>query len=225
MTRFKRGHKSKRRNRVLAANTRVCHSNVLSSRVCHSCACHVSPSSVSPTCSCPSVLANTITGGAPRVCFTTSRASGGVPICPTPASPHLFLVCGRAFDINLKDVREGSANILLARVTVDKSSCIRPIVKIDFSTIIEVEDDKEVELVIALKRTCDGHCTILQTYELEFDDVERLPFSFTFCDDDCHSLFGICEYTVEIIDIEVENGHKVDEIETESTAITAIVQR
>ncbi|NLX89004.1 MAG: DUF4489 domain-containing protein [Syntrophomonadaceae bacterium] len=137
----------------------------------------------------------------------------------------------------MKHVRErhhdDHHDILLARVTVDKSSCFNPKVKIDFSAIFKVEDDDDVELVIALKRDCDGHRhghhhghhTILQTWKLEFNDVEELPFSFTFCDQDFPSGCGICEYTVEIIDINVRGGERVDELRVRNAAINAIVQR
>jgi len=183
------------------------------------------------------VLGATTADDTPRVCFTTSRASGGVPICPTPASPHLVLFCGKGFNVDLENVREGHHDITLARVTVDKSSCFNPKVKIDFSCIFKVEDDDCVKIAIALIRDCDGDCdghhhghhhdhgTILQTWELRFDDVEELPFSFTFCDEDFPFGSGFCEYTVEIIDIDVRGGERVDELRVKNAAINAIVQR
>jgi len=146
--------------------------------------------------------------------------------CTSHHKPQqLYLTCGRGINIDLEDVCEGDVSILLARIAVDTSGSSKPLVKIDFSTIIEVEDNNEVELVIALKRTCHGDCLILERYELEFEDVELLPFSFTYCDDEllCHK--DCCVYTVEIIKIDVEGGNNVDEIETNSTAINAIVQR
>jgi len=137
----------------------------------------------------------------------------------------IFLVAGEGINIDLSNVSAGNVSILLARLAVNLCGLRRPVVKIDFSTIIEVEDGNEVELLIALRRTCNGNSTILETYELEFDNVESLPFSFTFVDDQigCHSEC-YCVYTVEIIRIDVEGGTTVNEIETESTAINAIVQ-
>lgn len=138
---------------------------------------------------------------------------------------RIFLVVGEGINIELNNVPEGNVSILLARLAINLCGLRRPFVKIDFSTIIEVEEENEVELLIALKRTCNGNTTILETYELEFDNVESLPFSFTFVDDQicCHSEC-FCVYTVEIIRIDVEGGTTVNEIETNSTAINAIVQ-
>jgi hypothetical protein len=116
---------------------------------------------------------------------------------------QLYLICGRGINIDLEDVEEGSVSIPLARVTVDTSSSEKPLVKIDFSTLIEAEDGNEVELLIALKRTCNGDCIILEQYELEFENVELLPFSFTYCDDELSCHRGCCTYTVEIIKIDV----------------------
>lgn len=152
-------------------------------------------------------------------CFTSRRGCAPSPCC----NPQLYLTCGTGYDIDLENVPEGDTSLLLASVEVNRCGLRRPLVKIDFSTIIEVEDGNEVELTIALRRTCNGVCTILQTWELEFDNVESLPFSFTYCDDAvCPA--GCCVYTVEIIEIEVEGGQYVNELETESTAINAIVQ-
>lgn len=137
--------------------------------------------------------------------------------------PQLYLTCGTGYDLELEDVPEGETSLLLASVDVNRWGLRRPLVKIDFSTIIEVEDGNEVELLIALRRTCNGVGAILQTWELEFDEVENLPFAFTYCDDDVCP-HGCCTYTVEIIAIEVECGEFVSELETESTAINAIVQ-
>ncbi len=143
-------------------------------------------------------------------------------------SPTIFLVDGKGTDIDLEDVREGDVSIKLARLTIDLPGSSRPLVKIDFSTIIEVEDENEVKLVIALKRKCRrGDSVTLEQYELKFDDVEQLPFSFTYVDDDVHSRRDChreCIYTVVIDRISVKNGSRVDELETRHTAINAVVQ-
>ncbi|UWG95925.1 DUF4489 domain-containing protein [Dehalobacter sp. DCM] len=144
-----------------------------------------------------------------------------------PKPKEVLLVCGKGKNVDLNNVYEGVLDppILLARVAVDTSCLCKPLVKIDFSTIIEADPNgDEAELVIALKRTCNGNCMILEKYELEFNDVEVLPFSFTFCDDDFHCKEGCCIYTVEIIKIDVEGGDKLEELETNSTAINAIAQ-
>lgn len=155
-------------------------------------------------------------------CYSSRRGGGHHHGCDH-RWPQLYLTCGTGYDIDLENVPEGDTSLLLASVDVNRWGLRRPLVKIDFSTIIEVEDGNEVELLIALRRTCNGVCTILQTWELEFDQVESLPFAFTYCDDDVCP-WGCCTYTVEIIEIEVECGQYVNELETESTAINAIVQ-
>jgi hypothetical protein len=138
---------------------------------------------------------------------------------------NIFLVAGEGIDIELRNVQEGDVSILLARLPINLCCLKRPAVKIDFSTIIEVEDQSDVELEIALRRTCNGNSTILERYELEFDSVEKLPFSFTFVDNQIWPLSECnCVYTVEIIRIEVDGGTMVDELETNSTAINAIIQ-
>lgn len=155
-------------------------------------------------------------------CFTSRRGCGPSHGC-YPHRPQLHLTCGTGYDIDLENVPEGETSLLLASVKVNRRRLRRPLVKIDFSALVKVEDGNEVELVIALRRTCNGYSAILQTWELEFDTVECLPFSFTYCDDDvCPA--GCCTYTVEIIGIVVENGETVNELETVSTAINAIVQ-
>lgn len=146
---------------------------------------------------------------------------------PKHPQPHgVLLFCGEGKNIDKRNVPTGELDppIRLARISVDTTCLCRPIVIINFSTIIEVEPNGgEVELKIALKRNCNGFCEILETYELEFEgDVEVLPFSFTFCDQDFNCQRGCCVYTVEII--KIENESYIDELETNSTAINAIAQ-
>lgn len=145
---------------------------------------------------------------------------------------NIFIIPGKGINIDLNDVKEGHVSILLARLELDSRlkkafdfRSRRPLVKIDFSTIIEVEDEKKVELVIELKRKCHGESVTLEQYKLEFDDVELLPFSFTFIDDAIHDFKKHCLYTVKIKRINVKDGKRVDEIETKNTAINAIVQK
>ncbi len=156
--------------------------------------------------------------------FWISPESHASDCCDRPRN-NIFLIPGTGFNIDLSNVPEGNVSIELARLAISCALLRRALVKIDFSTIIEVEDGNEVELLIALRRTCNGISTVLETYELEFDTVESLPFSFTFTDSEIHCHHGCCIYTVEIIRIDVEGGTTVNEIETESTAINAIVQR
>ncbi len=143
---------------------------------------------------------------------------------PLGHEQKIFVVCGKGCNIELDNVREGCTSIVLAELPIRTSCLVNPLIKIDFSTIIEVDDGNEVELLIALKRHCGRDCDVLHTWELEFEEVELLPFSFTYCDDSLGSHRGCCIYTVEIVKIDVEGGNNVDEIETSSTFINAVVQ-
>lgn len=143
---------------------------------------------------------------------------------PSGKERKIHLICGEGYNIDIDNIREGPKSILLAKLPIRTSCLVNALVKIDFSTVIEVEDGNEVELIIALKRHCCGECDVLQTWELEFEEVELLPFSFTFCDDSIGPHRGCCIYTVEIVKIKVEGGNMVNEIETSSTFINAVVQ-
>lgn len=142
---------------------------------------------------------------------------------------NMFLLPGCGINIDLKNVAKGSVSIGLANLPISCSILRGALVKIDFSTIFKVEEGKKVQLLIALKRNCNGSSTILQTYELEFDAVESLPFSFTYTDSDiwcgCGCGCWCCLYTVEIINVNVIGGNNVNRIQTNSTAMNALVQQ
>ena len=141
-----------------------------------------------------------------------------------PPPCNLCLICGTGRNIDLDNVREGNVRILLAEVPVKRNACQTDSqVKIDFSTILKVDDNNRVILTIALRRHCDLDSTTLQEWELEFDRLEKLPFSFAFCDEFTNRL-GCCVYTVEITHIDVRGGNRVDELKTKNTLIDAIVQ-
>ncbi len=229
MARFRKRH-----NRVRStarANRRTCpcvlsDRALINGRFC--------PSVLSDSRICPSVLSdNIMVGNQVRgavlsnssCCFTTRRNDCAHISHFCPQHPKIFLTCGVGYEFDLNNVPEGPASLLLASIEVNRSGLRRPLVKIDFSSMIEVEDGNEVELTVALRRNCNGNCTTLETWEVEFEDDSSLslPFSFTFCDDDvCPA--GCCVYTVEIVRIEVEGGNFVNELEVENTHINAIVQ-
>lgn len=152
--------------------------------------------------------------------------------CPPPSIPpcccqrnNVFLLPGQGINIDLKNVAEGPTSIELASLPINCSILRGALVKIDFSTIFNVVDEKVVQLLVALKRTCNGNSTTLQTYELDFHTMQSVPFSFTYTDSEICCWCGCCVYTVEIIGINVIGGYNVNKIKTSSTVINALVRQ
>ncbi len=142
---------------------------------------------------------------------------------PEPASckkpEHiLWLECGCNKQDAIFEIDDGSVEddqtFVLSRVIVDAAHLCRPIVKIEFSSIVffEAEDDSgsehevEVDLLFKLIRTCDGVSECVQSwrYLKEFEienDIDELeieisePFTVTFCDRTCPHC---CEYRMEV---------------------------
>lgn len=138
-------------------------------------------------------------------------------LCKKP-EPKLWLECGlnsqdAIFEIDDGRV-EGDQSFVLSRVIVDAAHLCRPLVKIDFSSIVffEAEDDSgseheiEVDLLFKLIRTCDGYSECIQTWrylkEIEIEnDIDELeveisePFTVTYCDRACPDC---CEYRIEV---------------------------
>ncbi len=95
----------------------------------------------------------------------------------------------------------------LDRLTIDTNDLCRPLVKIDFSSLVVVDaEDKngefEVELLFELIRNCNGQKETLQSwiyknsFELDqcnkdFEIETSVPFTVTFCDRPCP---GCCDY-------------------------------
>ncbi len=135
-----------------------------------------------------------------------------------PGSKKVLLECGHnpqdaIFEIDDEEVERGQ-EFVLDRVNIDTSCLNRPIVKIEFSSLVafEAEDEEgsehevEVDLLFKLIRTCNGAHETLQTwrYLKEFDvenDIDELeveisePFTVTFCDRACP---GCCEYKMVV---------------------------
>ncbi|WP_019230434.1 DUF4489 domain-containing protein [Sedimentibacter sp. B4] len=132
--------------------------------------------------------------------------------CHKPKS--IILECGlkpqdAIFEIDDGEV-EDDQTFVLDRVIVDATCLVKPIVKIEFSSIVffeaEAEDGDEhevkVDLLFKLVRTCNGEKEFIQNwrylkgYEIE-NNIEELeveisePFTVTFCDKPCSSC---CEY-------------------------------
>ncbi|NLG38221.1 MAG: DUF4489 domain-containing protein [Clostridiales bacterium] len=131
----------------------------------------------------------------------------------------IFLECGHnpqdaIFEIDDGEV-ECDQKFVLDSVIVDTSRLCKPIVKIEFSSLVQFEaedesgDEHEVEvnLLFELERICGGDKQIVQSWKLlkEYDveggcidelEVELSePFTVTFCDRACP---GCCEYRMTV---------------------------
>lgn len=126
----------------------------------------------------------------------------------------ILLECGchpqdAIFEICNGNVKENQC-FILDHVNVDTTCLYRPIVKIEFSSLVcfKAEDDCglkheiEVDLQFALIRTCKGVSECIQSWKYLKDfelknSLEKLeieisePFTVTFCDNPCP---GCCEY-------------------------------
>lgn len=147
--------------------------------------------------------------------FDTNKRE--VKSCKKPEH-KLLLECGinpqdAIFEIDDGEVEEHQS-FVLNRVIVDADDLCRPLVKIEFSSLVffEAEDDSgneheiEVDLLFKLIRTCNGHSECIQSwrYLKEFEienDIDELeieisePFTVTFCDRTCPNC---CEYKMVV---------------------------
>ncbi|MPM02956.1 hypothetical protein SDC9_49215 [bioreactor metagenome] len=112
---------------------------------------------------------------------------------------------------------------VLDSVLVDTTCLCRPLVKIEFSSLVVFEaktkdcyeKEIEVELLFELVRSCKGEKEVLQTWkyekEFEFCGVEKFeleisePFTVTFCDRACPDC---CEYKIIVKAKEVKGEFK-----------------
>jgi hypothetical protein len=145
-------------------------------------------------------------------------------VCPSHPKPKkILLECGKQpqdanFEIDDGEVEENQS-FVLDRLVIDTSCLQKPLVKIDFSSLVafKAEDDEgarheiEVELLFKLIRICkdgksDKDSEVVQTwkylksFEIEnnIDEVEievSEPFTVTFCDKTCP---GCCEYKMVV---------------------------
>ncbi|HHU18015.1 MAG TPA: DUF4489 domain-containing protein [Clostridiales bacterium] len=135
-----------------------------------------------------------------------------------PKPKKILLECGckpqdAIFEIDDGRVEENQS-FVLDRVIVDTTCLFRPLVKVEFSSLIafEAEDEEgdehevEVDLLFKLLRTCNGVTECVQTwrylYEIDVEnDIDELeveisePFTVTFCDRACP---GCCEYKMVV---------------------------
>ncbi|MGD9569194.1 MAG: DUF4489 domain-containing protein [Sedimentibacter sp.] len=131
-----------------------------------------------------------------------------------PKQKTIFLECGfkpqdAIFEIDDGEV-EDDQSFVLDRVKVDTSCMVKPLVKIEFSSLVvfEAEDEDgdehevEVDLLFKLLRICDGDKECIQTWrylkeigiENSIDELEveiSESFTVTYCDKPCSAC---CEY-------------------------------
>ncbi|QSX05697.1 DUF4489 domain-containing protein [Sedimentibacter sp. zth1] len=135
-----------------------------------------------------------------------------------PKHKNIILECGCKPQDAIFEIDDGCVEddqkFVLNRVTVDTTCLSKPVVKIEFSSIIffEAEDDSgsehevEVDLLFKLIRTCNGveECIqswrYLKEFEIEnsIDELEveiSEPFTVTYCDNPCP---GCCEYKMKV---------------------------
>lgn len=154
----------------------------------------------------------------------------------------LCLECGinprdAIFEIDDDRVEENQS-FVLNRLMVDTSKLSRPVVKIDFSSIIffEAEDESgdehevEVDLLFKLIRVCGGCAELIEKwrYLKEFDvenSIDELEveisesFSVSFCDTPCP---GCCEYLIIVEGKDFEG--EFDALRVVSPELSALVQ-
>ena len=122
------------------------------------------------------------------------------------------------FEIDDGVVRENQS-FILDRLTIDTSDLYKPLVKIDFSSLVQFEGEDEetyepeveVDLLFKLERVCNGVKEFIQSwrYLKEFDvedanETQQLeleieisePFTVTFCDRGICP--GCCEYRMVV---------------------------
>jgi hypothetical protein len=146
------------------------------------------------------------------------------------------------FEIDDGVVRENQS-FILDRLTIDTSDLYKPLVKIDFSSLVQFaredeetyEPEVEVDLLFKLERVCNGVKECIQSwrYLKEFDvedDNETLqleleieisePFTVTFCDKGICS--RCCEYRIVVEGKDFEGSFEY--LRVVKPVLTAIIQ-
>lgn len=144
-----------------------------------------------------------------------------------PRPKKILLECGchpedAIFEIDYGKVEERQS-FILDRVVVDTTCLCKPLVKIEFSSLVFFEaeakncGDKELEvdLLFELIKICDGKEEIVQKwrylkeFEVEHDDKLEVeisePFTVTFCDRECP---GCCTYKMKVTGKDFEGEFK-----------------
>lgn len=156
---------------------------------------------------------------------------------------NLFLECGHNPQSAIFEIDDGVVEqcqaFILDRVLVDTSFLKRPIVKIDFFSIVffegESEDSNEpeveVDLLFRLERVCNGVADTIQTwrylkeFDVEGNNIDELEieisesFAVSFCDRACPDC---CEYRMIVEGIDFEG--EFEALRVVNPTISAFVQ-
>ncbi len=169
-----------------------------------------------------------------------NRASNGIESAHCHKHNTVILECGYRpqdafFEIDDGFVEERQ-EFVLDRLKIDTTCLNKPIVKIEFSSLIifEAEDEEgpehevEVDLLFKLIRICNGEKDCVQSwnylYEIDVEnDIDELevemsqPFTVTFCD---RPYPGYCEYIMVVEGIDFEGDF--DELRIVKPDLSAI---
>lgn len=125
----------------------------------------------------------------------------------------IFLFCGRGvnatfFGLTTSALVPIPSSARIAEVTVDARGLDKPVVEIEFSSIVNLlpnSDDAKASLSFVLFRSCDGdEPVLLNTWPYEAFNVEnsiariRLSTSFVFNFCECLNTPGCFKYSVEV---------------------------
>ena len=160
--------------------------------------------------------------------------------CDKCKEKDAILFCGREVErVSLTNITSDILNpIILARLSVDTDCLCKPVVTIDFSTMIQIFDtganDEDnasgVELSFELKKNCNGVEQTLKEYKviryMELGDGSyniRNSLIFSYCD----NLFcgnTCCIYTVQLVGIRLIEPGRIEQLLVEDSAINALAQ-
>jgi len=155
------------------------------------------------------------------ICNSKKSKNGATDCCIFPTHPlpkGILLECGtNPQDAIFDPAQTEPETIVLDRVLVDTTCLCRPIVKIEFSSLVyfnvaletpERQRSFELILTFELVRKCNGNEDILRTWTFQRTVVfipnegkiiedwqEETPFSVTFCDKACP---GCCTYEMRV---------------------------
>ena len=133
-----------------------------------------------------------------------------------PKPQKILLECGYNPQDAIFEIYDGCVKrdqaFVLDRVVVDTTCLVRPLIKIEFSSLVffkaegegSCEQKIETGLLFELERICNGNKEVLQCWQyekeievksekLEYESSE--PFTVTFCDRVCP---GCCEYKIVV---------------------------
>lgn len=148
-------------------------------------------------------------------------------IIKSPKPKGIILECGmgtgnRTFNSSSDSVFQ------LAHTAIDTTSLCKPIVNIEFSSIVSFQnlvDQGRAQLRYELFRVCDGREPVslgiwfISRIDFRIIDKSTNSFDFTFCD--CRACPGCCEYFVTVTPVELTEGFITATVSNGSMAVLA----